>query len=199
MLKPSDLRSILSFFRGFWSRLDAILAPLGSSGGPIGPWWPPGGSQDPPGSLLDSLPDPLGVDFGANLGPTWGNMEPTWPNLRQLGANMRPTWVQVGSSRPSWGYLEASWGTWGRGFQNWLKFDRNFVDFWPCQTSPNLEKPQVFLRFFTDFRKSWKTLSMFKILLRDTDGIIEIHTYFFCSLIVLKLWLSKIVKNLVDF
>ena len=88
LLKPSDprskipdhsdhsdakaIRSEINFIDFSW-----ILEPSGSNFGTSGASWraswtlvTPRGSQDPPGSLLDSLPDPLGRDFGANLGPT---------------------------------------------------------------------------------------------------------------------------------
>ena len=115
--------------------LEVILAPLGSSGGPLGSKFLPGPSLDPPRTLQESLLEPPGADFGpnlsqlgANLGPTWANLRPTWTNLRQHKANLEPTWAQVGPKLPpeshlerSWGHLEASWGMWGKRSQILLK------------------------------------------------------------------------------
>ena len=69
MLKPSDLRLILLIFRGFWSHLEAILAPLGPPGGPLGSQYFPGPSQDPPRNLQESFLQPPGADLGPNFEP----------------------------------------------------------------------------------------------------------------------------------
>ena len=82
MLKPLNLKSILLIFRGFWSHLEAILAPLGPPGGPLGCKCLPGPSLDPPRTLHENLLESPGVDLG--------------PNLSQHGANLGPTWLQLG-------------------------------------------------------------------------------------------------------
>ena len=52
-----------------------------------------------------------GPGSGANMSPTWAQLEPTWgqhrTNLSRLGANLGPCWVQIGSSRPSCSKFEA--------------------------------------------------------------------------------------------
>ena len=50
----------------------------------------------------------------------------------------------------------------------------------------------VFKYFWNgDFQKSWKTLRNIKILLCDTDGIIEKHSHFSCFSILLNSWNQK--------
>ena len=64
--------------------LEAILAPLAPPGGPLGSKYLPGPSLDRPRALQESLLEALGADLwtnlsplGANLGPTWAQLEPT--------------------------------------------------------------------------------------------------------------------------
>ena len=73
MLAPSCLKlgpswlHVASSSAQVGSKIDSKRGPGGC---PRGSQEGPGGHQDPTGSLLDSLPGPLGVDLGPNLDPT---------------------------------------------------------------------------------------------------------------------------------
>ena len=70
-----------------WRPLEAIFAPPGLPGAPLGSRATPGASQDPPRSVWESQLDPPGAD----LVPTWLQLEPTWI---QLGPKLGPDWLK---------------------------------------------------------------------------------------------------------
>ena len=72
----------------FWNHLEAILAPPGPPGGPLGSKCLTGPCLDPPRTLQENLLEAPGADLGSNLSQLGANLSQLEANLSQLESNL---------------------------------------------------------------------------------------------------------------